>query len=364
MCKIMAFTDLTDIKGLSNLVDSAYTNITKQDNDGFGWAALGVKGVFGERSIEKLYRYRLHRLSHNVKLPIVKEGLYEHFGTKSRIIGPAMFHGRTSTNDVNLLNTHPIVKNEWALIHNGVVTNQGPGYKTHTTNDTEHLVHYLSTGGMSAIENNVSGYYAFMAIDPFGQLHVVKDDIAPLYIAKAITLGCYVIGTTQELIESTCEAISVKVGPVDAIKDNQHLTFKNNELVSVVNIIPLGYGQKEASHMSRSMHHLQPSHISSHNTPSEQDGSWNGASIYNIPNIDSNNDDIVDVTLEVPLFLKECEYVDDTYTIYDYNNRKISCEEFRMFDDRTKLDCILVKPNGGWIMSECDNNDNILEKWA
>jgi hypothetical protein len=239
MCKVMIMTNFPNAKGLESMIECTHAHITAHDNDGFGWAALGTKGVFGERSIEPTYRYRLGKLAHSVDLPIIKEGLYESFGAKSKIVGPLMFHGRTSTNTVNLLNTHPINVNGWSLIHNGVVTNNGPKYNMMTTNDTEHLVHYMSNDGIKAIEKYISGYYAFGAIDPNGLLHIVKDDIAPLYVAKVIGFDSYVFSTTIDLIEETFEQVKVKVGPIDIMKDNQHLIFNGNELVSASSIKPM-----------------------------------------------------------------------------------------------------------------------------
>lgn len=170
MCKVMAFSNFSKFKSMENAVNNALVQVTHEETDGYGYAIQTKSGVFGERGLNtENCQFNMNKTDLN--LPFIQKNT-ERFGQLDKVIGAAIFHGRTSTNQVNLINTHPINKNGWSLIHNGVVTNHGPKYKMVTSNDTEHLVHYLSEKGIHELAKNLTGYYAVCAIDPKGQLHV------------------------------------------------------------------------------------------------------------------------------------------------------------------------------------------------
>lgn len=340
MCKVLAFTNLGRVKHLSKLVEVAAPIVCRRDDDGFGWAALGQDGVFGERSLDASdHKYRIDKLDQVVKN--ITKPTTNTFGHVSKLIGGGMFHGRTSTNDASLLNTHPIRKSGWTLIHNGVVSNTGPKYEMRTTNDTEHLVQYMSTTGISGVEKHLTGYYAFAAFAPNGHMHVVRDSIAPLYVAYSKQIDSYVFATTKEIILDVFAEMKWKHGPIDPVLDNVHVVYEVNNIVSQNHITSLGYGQREQSLMHLSLGK------DSKMLPIVQDVGG-GDSLWR----DLNTQDVV---TEADLqgtrddydgFLDECLSVDGSYEIYDKDDIQIDAREFHDLNTTEKLECYIVRPDG------------------
>jgi hypothetical protein len=330
MCKVLMFTNGFQITKLKKLVNAVMPIITERDRDGFGWAAQGAKGVFGERMTEYTNGYRLDSNSLAVKLP-VKE-TYNSFGTRSKLVGGLLFHGRVSTNQKTLQNTHPIQRNGWTLIHNGVVTNQGPEYKQNTTNDTEHVVHYLSTTGISGIEKNLTGYYAVGALDPKGLLHVFRDSIAPLYTAWIPDVATYAIATTAALIDDVCAEMEWTPGPIEPLVDNIYFVFKGNDVVEQRTIAPLGYSKRESDWFSTSMHHV--------------DGTIEAASA-DLPTTGSDSLREADLKKTAyELFFDEVAEMDDDYEIMDEHWKPITLDQFLKMDQVTQLMCYIQRPDG------------------
>lgn len=327
MCKLMTFTDSSKIKSLKRVVNVVLPLITKNDDDGFGWIAYGSNGTFGERMTEMHHGYRLDRNGHSVKLPIVDK-TYEALGQESNAVGALLLHGRTSTNHKSLINTHPIARNAWTLVHNGVVGNRGPEYEQLTTNDTEHLVHYLSTEGIDGVERHLSGYYAFAAIDPRGLTHICRDSNASLYVAWIRSIESYCFATTEELIRETCKQLKWKCGPVELVESNVYMVMQGNEMLERRTITPRGYDSREASLMSTSLHYRD-------DMPMPE-----GYSQVVEEARDMATRDAID------LFLDECLEVDDTYDIYDYDDEPMSAHVFRKLDDMSKLECSIYRPDG------------------
>lgn len=257
MCQVLALTNMKKVnlkKGLNNIGNT----LLASDDDGFGYAIQGKNGVFGEKTISKKFRTRLARTNH-IDLPIVKP-TYSSFGLPSELLGPGIFHGRSSTNLVSLENTHPMQMEGWHLIHNGVVNDDGPKYEKKTTNDSEDVLRRLvdSVGKdnpMEAIENHLEGYYAFAAIDAHGRLHICRDGIAPLHIAKSAKLDTYIIGTTDSLILKVAKILDAKIGPIDEIEEEVYMIFEGNKLVYKCNFSSKGYTTAQTRHAATSLHH-------------------------------------------------------------------------------------------------------------
>src|SRR5271165_6816473 len=119
MCLVLAVTNMKKI-ALSKCLNDIGTTLLKEEEDGFGYAIQGKNGVFGEKTIAKKFYTRLARKHLEVNLPIVRKK-HVSFGTPSELVGPGIFHGRTSTNVISLRDTHPMQIADWHLIHNGVV---------------------------------------------------------------------------------------------------------------------------------------------------------------------------------------------------------------------------------------------------
>lgn len=244
MCKIFAMTNMENVKLTHKFVSVVKNAVTGTgDNDGFGYAVLGENGdLGGERSIRPS---RFTPSSNGFvekmidKLPIVLRSS-DSFG-KIDNEHPRAFigHGRLSTNEVSLQNTHPFTNDKVALIHNGVVSDMGAEeIELKTTCDTEILLRHWEKGGMKQIEENVSGYYAMAILDKGGQLHVVRDDRAMLWITYCRTVHSYMIATTQEILKSVAKKMKWQIEKAEEITENTYAVFEKNEIVTNTPISP------------------------------------------------------------------------------------------------------------------------------
>lgn len=272
MCLVVAFSNSKklDIRKSANVIGPM---LLEQEQDGFGYAVQGKKGQFGEKYVGENFRSRLKSMHLVVQLPLAKKE-HQLFGDVAAPDGPAIFHGRTSTNHKGLLNCHPMQREGWSLIHNGVVTDHGPKYEKLTTNDSEDVLRHLILG-MPSVAKNLSGYYAFAAIDPDGKLHVAKDDTARLFTAWSGVIESYIFGTTYELIADISKQLKLNVGPIDAVESNHYLVLDGNEQVHHEVFVSRGWTQTESRHarasLGRSLDAMDKS---------ESYETWQGASVY------------------------------------------------------------------------------------
>jgi predicted glutamine amidotransferase len=333
MCKVLMLTNGAKIKSLTKVINKSAELITKYDRDGFGYAALGKSGVFGEKSIATTHKSRLNNVKLEVKLPIVTK-THEIFGTPDAVTGPIMFHGRTSTNVLGLNNTHPISRNNWHLIHNGVVSNNGPSYKMQTDNDTEHLVHYLSTQGIDGIVNNLSGYFAIGAISPDGKLHVARCTRAPLVMAWIESIHSYAIATTQDLIEDLCTAFKWKRGPIDRVKDNVYSVFDGNTMLFSREHTFKGYlTERETKLMDKSLHYLKQDDSELSSTYGHV---YEGYSIEKSIQTDNDLND----------YIEALDFVTPDCQIFNEYEEQIEYETFMRLSDSERLRCFVYLPSG------------------
>ena len=319
MCKVVAFTNASklDVKKASEVIGNI---LLKIESDGFGYAVKGDQNTFGEKCIADRFTSRL-KATNLVKLPII-ETRQETFGVADKPTGPAIFHGRTSTNDKGLLNCHPMIRDGWHLIHNGVVNDSGPKYFKHTTNDSEDLLQRLILG-IEHVERDLTGYYAFCALDPMGRLHVGRDSIATLFIAWSTSIQSHIIATTEDLIEEICETLKIKVGPIDKIKDNCYLIFDGNGLIHNQLIKPRGYDSRQAE--------------------------WSHKSLgYEIHSVEKQylNDYFNDDGEAFEDRMRELDNIDDRYTIIDENGDLITAHEYHQLDEISKAQCIIEREDG------------------
>jgi hypothetical protein len=243
VCKQVFLTNTSKLntKRLGELLAIANVSLAKGHRDGFGWVARNTDGsLVGERYVNPSdFQYRHGKFILSTSFISASESNY--FGSVKKLKGPLLIHGRISTNTKGIANTHPFLKHNWALVHNGVIENANPTkYKMQSSCDTEHLIDLMALESVKSIESHVTGYYAFGAIDPSGMLHIVKDNIADLYCAKLSFLDSYIFASSMELIEDICEGMAWKCTTIELVKDNVHLVFNGNKLVSQADIVPKG----------------------------------------------------------------------------------------------------------------------------
>jgi len=331
MCKIIAFTNSSklDIKKTSEAIGEILLGIEK---DGYGYAVQGAENVFGEKCIAPKFSSRLNALN-IIDLPIV-EKRQEVFGHADKPTGPAIFHGRTSTNDRGLLNCHPMQRKGWHLIHNGVVTDHGAAYKKTTTNDSEDLLHRL-TLGIGEVEKHLSGYYAFCAIDPKGRLHVARDTIASLYMALVPKLDSYIIATTEAILEATCKKLKLKFGPIDKLAGDTYSVFDKGVMVSTQVIKPRGYDRVQAQYATLSLGRT----IEASSYGAEYDLIGGMTDQFTAPASAMEEEE------EVAELMQEIAELDDSYEI-KLDGMPLSAREFYKLDNISQLACEIYRADG------------------
>lgn len=340
MCKVLMLTNSKNVKNFSKLVNTIQREITKHDDDGFGWVCQGPSGIVGERTLNDKHTYRLNKKL--FRADFIKK-TYEVIGDRTqKPIGAALFHGRTSTNNVSLINTHPISRDGFHLIHNGVVSNEGPEYEMKTTNDTEHLAHYLSTQGIESIEKYISGYFAIGAIGPDGTLHVAKCATAQLYATYITSIDSYVFGTTDDLIKTVCKKMGWKHLPCEIVDDNVYMTFLNNKQTSFRKIKTLGMKNSyQRDMMSTSLHYLN-------------DFNSNDSIVDSIPNTDSVPD--------YNGYLDRIELEANSSWRFYFKDTQLDYSEFIRLQDTEKLQCDVYDDSGCFIEPVFFNVGNPIKK--
>jgi predicted glutamine amidotransferase len=244
MCKIFAMSDMSKVPVTPKLLRSIRNAVCAlSDKDGFGYATLNLDHTIGgERTMRPMMFNPLIDNAENpvLKLPIVLK-TSDRFGQVETRSKALIAHGRFSTNEKLLANTHPFTSPKTALIHNGVVYDE-TGFvddELKTCCDTEILLKYWERGGMEAIEQNVTGYYALAILDREGKLHIVRDSRAMLYMAWNRTVGSFMFATTIDILKSVCKAMKWKMDEAQELLPNHYVVMQGNEIVSHREIKPL-----------------------------------------------------------------------------------------------------------------------------
>jgi predicted glutamine amidotransferase len=365
MCKIVAFTNTSKLD--KKAPASIGGIINKLERDGYGYAIQGSSGVFGEKSVFSSFKSRL-QAKNVIDLPIVKP---QHlvFGQVGTMSGPGVFHGRTSTNDKGLRNCHPMQRDGWNLIHNGVVTDGGPKYEKLTTNDSEDVLKRL-IDGVENVEKYLSGYYAFAAIAPDGRLHVARDSMATLFFAYSSDKETYVFATTESLLRSVAKELKLKVGPIEAMEDNTYCIFDGNQMLHMQAIKPLGYSQREAIHATASLGR----------TVGEKYGgsiydATEGWPEYTVGEVNGNNPEShrgktrraknpVAATTSMDtdayyVYKHEVDNMDRSYSIMDASGNDVDLADFKLMSWREQESCTIVRPDGT-ILSPNDDEGELF----
>jgi predicted glutamine amidotransferase len=360
MCKIITFTDTKKLN-LKKHVNGLANILLKTEKDGFGYAIEGDKGVFGEKCDKKHFKSR-HSSKYKVNLPVITTR-YSEFGIWSaNLTGPGIFHGRHSTNQPGIINTHPMQRPDkdgtWHLIHNGVVTDVGAPYAKLTDNDSEDVLYRLMNG-INEVERFLEGYYAFAAIDPKGQLHIARDGYATLHMAWSAELETYIIATTEELLTSVGKMVGAKLGPIDEIEEDIYLIMKGNKLLHKQYITPLGFTVQQSSKAKGSIgRELVPitggggELKSKGNTVSEAEWSRLVKALNSAYGGDTERLD--DAETDYYKYRNEIDNMDVSYTITDMDGVFLKVHEFRKLDHISQELCTIIRSDGTVV--ELDDN--------
>lgn len=355
MCKIVIFTNFRKVNDNKEVINYIANKLLETETDGFGYTIQGKKGAYGEKYIGKNVDFEVSIGINKPKtefysLPFLEKNR-EVFGVPSKSNGGALFHGRISTNKSGLKNTHPINKHGWSLIHNGVVTDHGPKYTMITDNDTEHVLERLATGGIDALTEHLTGYYAVGAFDPKGNLHIVRDNIAWLYCAKIEELDTYLFATTAKLIEGICETFGYERSTIELVKADSYMVFNTTgDLKSFKKIETRGYGHKESSLMSKSLSYMGD------DMPFKEH-------YDNITDMTINDLDMQQMADYEAYRLEVDNCIDDTYQVLDYSQRRIKIDVFKKLDQTSQDECTIIRPDGTLLTYEDYHTDRLASDY-
>lgn len=243
-------------KQASLLVKRSSELLGASQKDGFGFTLKHQKGQYTERYLSAdsvaglgTLKESVDMLKSNIKTKLVEGIDFDTAGikpSKGGIDGCFIAHGRTATCGKTINNTHPFTgvndSGTWTIAHNGIVDWSGVKLPLHTTCDSEHLLNcFLHLNGEQSFKDGISGYAAVVGIDQLGQLFVLRDNKAPLYMSYIMDLDSYVICTdkthTEELTKMLCDFNGIKNAKVstplmlaDYVK---HIFQLNGEVQSV-----------------------------------------------------------------------------------------------------------------------------------
>lgn len=203
MCKLLFLTGHNPAQR-NSIIRQAWRYFERTgERDGFGAAWISRSGKLAHvRSSTPLLTNRLTPWS---------AGWYSQVGYNEPSDGSALIvHGRKATCDKSLLNTHPIIDEQQALVHNGIIDSD-VYQNVSTTCDSELLLRAMQDKGTASLAS-IEGYFAFALLDAKARrLTICKDDQASLVSARIPGLG-YAFGTTSETVAcaTTLSAAPVK----------------------------------------------------------------------------------------------------------------------------------------------------------
>jgi hypothetical protein len=209
VCKLFAVIDIENESKALEFSHLAIKPLTRIDDDGLGVITLGNEGLEVERWLvpsdypnttvvtPKLAKYQK-------LLPI----RYNKAGVQNQEVYAIGMHSRKATTPKCLENVHPFIREDVALIHNGVISNHDHFKKEVSTCDSEALLsQYLEAdvktnlSNIQKVADEMIGWYAFMVFNPLNQsLDIVKDDTTSLFFANVQSVGM-VFCTSAEIIK-------------------------------------------------------------------------------------------------------------------------------------------------------------------
>lgn len=320
MCNIIVITNASKIKDM-DWFSRAMAAVLRNQRDGFGFAAMGETGnIYGAKTLLP-FAYAKNKRK---KQAFLKE-YTEHFGTPSPVYKFAMFHGRTSTNEGGLINTHPMIIDDNYLIHNGVVDNIGKEYKKLTENDSEDILYHYLDGGMENVAKSVMGYYACALIDADKRLTIFKDSIAPLLCAWSDSLDSHVFASTQAVLNEIAGVLKETLQGVP-VKNNTHVVFDGNDPADVSSFIPTDRMSYRTRQNAQASIGIQLPIVYGKQDDSEE------------------RQELADLVDDQ--YLNCLNNVDDMWTVIDSSGDIITASKFKQMKLSDKINCILKTPSG------------------
>lgn len=246
MCKLFAIVDIQNEDNAIEFSDKAVKPLTLSDNDGLGLVMMGDNGLGVERWLKPSDFPNTNEVPPElVKYAALLPGGYNMEGNISQTgIYCLGIHSRKATSAKNLENVHPFIREEIALIHNGIISNHELFAKEVSTCDSEALLSlYLEHGvkddlaKIQAVSDAVRGWFAFMVFNPVTQsLDIVKDSSTSLYFASVKNVGT-VFCTSETIIKGCAGRMKLPVPDVFEFPGNCAIRWtKGRTTIQIYNL--------------------------------------------------------------------------------------------------------------------------------
>lgn len=254
MCKILILPGVTEERSENawKMVKAASPVLSKNDNDGVGYAAMTKTGeLFGERWIKPWQAFsRREVISESDRKLIATlkeehlleepEEVYNSFGAlteenKKSAVG-ILLHARMATCAKTLANVHPFVRDNTALIHNGVISNHEELLKKTSTCDSEVILNeYVDYEVNTTLDNikemisGLQGYYAcgVLSLDAIGApiMDVFKNPTADLHVTFVNELDTVAFCTRKEMLETILKDLGWQSNTIFTVKSGKVMRF-------------------------------------------------------------------------------------------------------------------------------------------
>lgn len=247
MCKILMMAGIKPAiskKLLWDFMIAAAPFMNANDRDGLGYVGQSTEhGLWGERWLrpEDAWKYRKawseddELVASRHKGVLVAEPRFEEIGTAApNTTHAVIYHSRMATCDKGLHNVHPFVRDDTALVHNGVIRNDYQLKKITSTCDSECILNAYVDQDISnkpddiqKLSDALEGYYgcALLTKDNQGRqyLDIFRSPSANLYAYYVRELDTIVFCTSSEIIREACKIMKFTYGALFKVQDDTFL---------------------------------------------------------------------------------------------------------------------------------------------
>jgi hypothetical protein len=254
MCKLVLMPHIPDKKSAKawQFAKTISGPMTQRDNDGFGYAAVGVD----DRLFSEKWLFPIDAWTND--LPGEFEGMekalcggldkdvYRSIGlqaSKRPPIKALVLHARMSTCGGGVENAHPFVLQDntgpyAALVHNGVVSKVGMKFEQSTC-DSEGILNKLRDEHVWEVPENlqtalkdVEGYYALGVLAQTYEdgwiCDIIKDNVADLHACYVHELEATVFATSELNVKDACKKLKWRRPRVAKMRPCTRIRFSVN----------------------------------------------------------------------------------------------------------------------------------------
>lgn len=235
-------------ENLWRFLQAARPFMTATDRDGVGFAAMSKTGIWGERWFDptqawskesrKPWTKKDDEIKKKFKGALISDKGYNNFGAEHAYgdtTSAVIYHSRMATCEKTLENVHPFVRENTALIHNGVISNDKDFEKITSTCDSESILnqyHKLDVAnnpdGIEKVAQSLQGAYAcaVLTIATDGKRYLDLFRNRPFVFAVFVDqLDTVVFCTNDDIIRAACKELGWECGASFKLKDDSLLRF-------------------------------------------------------------------------------------------------------------------------------------------